>query len=883
MDYVLTDIHFHTNSSYDAYENANKGVFDIDLFINNEKSSQHKVGLLVKTDHNILDYNYFISLREKIRKSGLELVIIPGIELNSTDSVHWIFVFDDLRMDEQINGVKVGHLLDLKIKELFNYSSIVPSNKELEEAQIKKLNIGKFVSILNDLEISFLAIPHLNKTNGFYNKLKKNKALLRDIQNYLNDNIISGFESKNHNEFLVNGILQTEQKIASLKENLDDINGDEIERREIHLELLKKLKLSIDRNYVSSIYGSDFHGDKQLGMGKYELTKDLLFYMKSLPSFEGLRFALLDYESRIFSIDRREKYRKKGNTYIRKIILEENGEKKELRLGDGLNTIIGSRGSGKSYLIKSIIGNNEDYAESDIKSQIQINEIEFGDGSTSRILDKTLFDILNQKGKSSTNKFNIYEILAEAPYNTEKFVKSIKKYFHTSPIKQEQIKEFVELFNRYLDCLKNEEKLQIKKANLEFLKEYNEYIKNQSEILLIKDKFDGLHTLIKRNVDLKKQCIISLDRDKNYAERLSEDLKKLKNTNEYLLLEKTGDIRSFETLITELDYFSNNAYFKLKENYEKNKDNLSNLTTRLSKITSSISQDLTNEEKGYNEKFSLLENYIHDAVVHLRERKVVQERLIKQYEKDIYDEDIIEFSINDVIYSICSRYKFNILNLTDEQKESFFENYKWTPTSTKLKNLITNGTNDQISKYFESVDARRKDYHIKMPVTSPEVLIKNVTDQTDYENIIKMSPGQRSNLLLDMILQSTTDKILILDQPEDDLDNETIYKSIVQKLRNLKLRRQLIVITHNANIAINGDSDYLVVCQNKDNTFSYWSDKMESLIQHEFHSINSSLNDVRQLEIAATILDGGKEALRKRVKTIGYKDLFLKGELKDED
>ena len=68
------------------------------------------------------------------------------------------------------------------------------------------------------------------------------------------------------------------------------------------------------------------------------------------------------------------------------------------------------------------------------------------------------------------------------------------------------------------------------------------------------------------------------------------------------------------------------------------------------------------------------------------------------------------------------------------------------------------------------------------------------------------------------------------------------------------------------------------MCQNSESGFSYWSDKMESLDKHNFSSINSNLTNVRQLEIAVTILDGGKEAIRKRVKSFGYKDLFLKGD-----
>lgn len=51
------------------------------------------------------------------------------------------------------------------------------------------------------------------------------------------------------------------------------------------------------------------------------------------------------------------------------------------------------------------------------------------------------------------------------------------------------------------------------------------------------------------------------------------------------------------------------------------------------------------------------------------------------------------------------------------------------------------------------------------------------------------------------------DEPLILDQPEDDLDNHLIYELVVQQIKKNKLRRQLIIVTHNANIVVNGDAE----------------------------------------------------------------------------
>ena len=73
----------------------------------------------------------------------------------------------------------------------------------------------------------------------------------------------------------------------------------------------------------------------------------------------------------------------------------------------------------------------------------------------------------------------------------------------------------------------------------------------------------------------------------------------------------------------------------------------------------------------------------------------------------------------------------------------------------------------------------------------------------DYRPLDKLSPGQKSTAILLLIMQSSHDPLLI-DQPEDDLDNRFIYDDIVQRLRAAKPARQFVIATHNANIPILG-------------------------------------------------------------------------------
>lgn len=72
------------------------------------------------------------------------------------------------------------------------------------------------------------------------------------------------------------------------------------------------------------------------------------------------------------------------------------------------------------------------------------------------------------------------------------------------------------------------------------------------------------------------------------------------------------------------------------------------------------------------------------------------------------------------------------------------------------------------------------------------------------------SPGQKTAALLAVILQLSNDPLL-LDQPEDDLDNKLIYDLVVTTLKRIKTSRQVIVVTHNANVVVNADAEHVTI------------------------------------------------------------------------
>lgn len=124
---------------------------------------------------------------------------------------------------------------------------------------------------------------------------------------------------------------------------------------------------------------------------------------------------------------------------------------------------------------------------------------------------------------------------------------------------------------------------------------------------------------------------------------------------------------------------------------------------------------------------------------------------------------------------------------------------------------------------------------------------------TDFKPVEQGSPGQKTAALLAFIL-SYGDEPLILDQPEDDLDNYLIYDLIVTQLRSTKQNRQVVIVTHNANIVVNGDSENVIVLDIK-------SGQTKIVVQ-------GGLQDSSIRTQICRVMEGGRDAFEQRYKRI---------------
>jgi ABC-type lipoprotein export system ATPase subunit len=119
----------------------------------------------------------------------------------------------------------------------------------------------------------------------------------------------------------------------------------------------------------------------------------------------------------------------------------------------------------------------------------------------------------------------------------------------------------------------------------------------------------------------------------------------------------------------------------------------------------------------------------------------------------------------------------------------------------------------------------------------------------------RLSLGQQQSVLLALMLSSDSKLPLIIDQPEDNLDSEFIFYSLVPVLRAAKERRQIIVVTHNPNIAVLGDAELIVALKST-------NDKSSIVAR-------GSIDDPKTKKVVCTILEGAEEAFKRRAKMYG--------------
>lgn len=164
----------------------------------------------------------------------------------------------------------------------------------------------------------------------------------------------------------------------------------------------------------------------------------------------------------------------------------------------------------------------------------------------------------------------------------------------------------------------------------------------------------------------------------------------------------------------------------------------------------------------------------------------------------------------------------------------------------EINALLIKATDSYNYEDFDSLDFDDK----------PSIIVtKTVEDisgtiQHVNKSLNQLSLGQQQSILLAILLQSKSKVPLLIDQPEDNLDSEFIYKSIVSNLRKIKEHRQVIIVTHNPNIAVLGDAELIIPLK---------STSIKSMVLER-----GSIDNEKTRKLCCEILEGGRQAFKRR-------------------
>lgn len=145
----------------------------------------------------------------------------------------------------------------------------------------------------------------------------------------------------------------------------------------------------------------------------------------------------------------------------------------------------------------------------------------------------------------------------------------------------------------------------------------------------------------------------------------------------------------------------------------------------------------------------------------------------------------------------------------------------------------------------------------------------------DNDNIDVMSPGKKALVLLKLLIDLAESKCpILIDQPEDDLDNRSVFDELIPFIRRKKKERQIIVVTHNANVVLGADAEEIIIAnqtgsksENKEKRFEYRSGAIENdnpVFDTDGNVEVGILNSKGIQQHICDILEGGEIAFEKR-------------------
>ena len=860
--WLRADFHLHPRADKEFYYSGPDNEF-IKQYVEGLKSQNIQVGVI--TNHNKFDLDEFKALRKAARRE--EILLLPGVELSVGDGangVHVLIVFSEQWLEQGKNYI------DGFIGSMF----IGKDKAEYEQENGKSdQSILQVVGALDKFNKDyFLVFAHVGQRSGLWYEMGGGR--LKDLD---------------HGE-----AYQAVRDRTLGFQKVKDIPPSE-KRTDVSRT---KVKQWLTNWYPAEVEGSDCKSIGQIGKGSQSWLKIGDF------TFEAIKYALTDYAKRV----RSEKPPEPKHAYIHSISFEGGAlHNQSLYFSSELNTLIGIRGSGKSSILEVIrylldLPFGVKSSDQNYKSELVAHTLKSG--------GKAILTLIDKHGKACQNS-RILNEKAEVYYGNELQPGVIARQSIINPIYfgqkdladtgegfesdlveklmgdklaeirrqiDEQKKEVIRKCQQFLGLSETEEKLKAYKQKLqdtEFkLKTYEDH--QIQDKLQAQVNFEKDHTKIKKILE----SLLTFQEDMSALLDRHED--ELKNHLVYqskenatffddFLQKYQGTLQSFAQLQAVRDQLKTgqevlaqkeSEFIALKQSQAE----------RFAQIRRTLEADLKDEGNTINvEVFPLLQKtrettqQMVDALQQeLNKHHTLQTELLKaiaelnhlwHQEFQAIEAELQKINERNRSLKISGEFKGD--------KAAFLSFFK----STLKGSRVRESSLEELTKDYTDFGAIYQDMESALKTVGTlsegfqryfeENLAALLTWQVPNQFKVKYkekelkhhSLGQRASALMLFILSQREHDLIMIDQPEDDLDNQTLYEDVIKLIQEIKPTTQFIFATHNPNIPILGDAEQIYACEYSD---------AEIALKHG--SIDSP---TIQQEIV-DIMEGGEDAFNRR-------------------
>jgi DNA repair exonuclease SbcCD ATPase subunit len=469
-------------------------------------------------------------------------------------------------------------------------------------------------------------------------------------------------------------------------------------------------------------------------------------------------------------------------------------------------------------------------------------------------------------------------------------------------LKKEDI-ELKKLINSFeenaREILKEKMKIQKKDETEQQLKTTNEHLKTFQE-LGVADKMAKYTALIQDEKKLKQAIELIKNQINSHKQLFEETLSEIEKQVKLL----------HEGKSVEKDILSNasNIFSNVKKYFEELKKDFEIKTKDYEQQIEKLKKQWEEQKKKYDNEIITIKQELSakclepDRYEELVKRKTQLEPLLKEYQKvnskitelekkrnelksQLKDKrhqlfEIRKNKLEELNKKLNDKLKIEIEYLGNKEKfkEDFTELLKGSGISKdainsiiekeaidgiELSKLIHLGekkvketlglTEAMAQKLITWFKEDEKLYKLENLFPDDKIIIKLKIEDT-YKELNTLSAGQKATALL-ILLFAQENRILIIDQPEEDLDNRFIYEDVVKILREIKNNRQIILVTHNANIPVLGDAEQVFVLDASYNKCSIID--------------NGSIDKISIAQNIKSIMEGGEEAFKRRIEKYG--------------